>query len=73
MKIQKGCRALGLRKGDEAHDVDVREVPGTGFRVTFEARGKRYALWATSRARVRPGHLSLNTGNPLNRVILVSA
>ena len=72
MKIEKGCRARGLRRGDVAREVEVTEVPGTGFRVAFTVAGKRHVLWAANRARLQPGRYSVNTGNPLNRVVLVA-
>lgn len=72
MKIEKGCAARGLRKGEVVKNVEVTEVPGTGFRVTFEARGARkMVFWAANRARLQPGRYSVNTGNPLERVVLV--
>ncbi len=72
MRVEKGCAARGLRKGDVVRHVSVTEVPGTGFRVTFEAWGARkMAFWATNRARLQEGRFSLNTGNPLERIVLV--
>ena len=72
MKIEKGLPDRGIRRGDVAREVEVTEVPGTGFRVTFTVGGKRHVLWAANRARLQPGRYSVNTGNPLERVVLVA-
>ena len=72
MKVEKGCAARGLRKGEVVKNVEVTEVPGVGFRVDFEAWGARkMVFWAANRARLQPGRYSVNTGNPRERVVLV--
>lgn len=70
MTVTKGCDARGIRKGQRATNITVTAIEGTGYRVSFTIGGKTFVMWAASSARFAGGQYSLNTGNPLQRVVM---
>ena len=70
MTVTKGLPCRGISKGEVAREVTVTPVPGEGYRVSFKIRGRFFALWAASSARLAGGRFSLNTGDPTKRVVL---
>ena len=70
MIVAKGLPCRGISKGEVAREVTVTPVPGAGYQVSFKIRGRFFALWAASSARLAGGKFSLNTGDPTKRVVL---
>ena len=67
--VTKGCRPLGLGRGQKGHVCRIEFVENTGFRVRMEIQGRPVTLWTTNAARLKDGRFSLNTGDPTKRVV----
>jgi len=69
--VEKGCEAVSTRKGMRGTIKGATFEPGMGYRVTFKVFGTpAHVMWAMSSARLSGDKVSLNTGDPLNRVVL---
>lgn len=68
--ITKGNVRKGIAKGEIARNIEVFFVEGCGFRVHFKIQGRIFIMWAASAARFGGGQLSLNTGDPTQRVVM---
>jgi hypothetical protein len=75
IRVTKGCKTLGIAKGDIATILEVRPM-GTDYsyfvRVTLRtARGKTHVLWARHMNRLGDAVVRLHNGDPTKNIEFV--